>query len=316
MRDTSQQLIQDRIRDLRENTDFVNALLESLVGYAIIAADFDGNIIAFNEGARQIYGYAPEEIISKQSIEIFFPKDFIQTGKLQKATADLIERGRFSYDGDQIKKSGESFPAQILFTLTKDRSGKVIGFVEVVADLTERKRVEEMEAEALANAARIEQMERELQSLERLSQGPQTTITAQTLGIMPLRQSAPDAFNRLVQHYNDLLDLALEQRAYKVEHNISEGLHSMTDQMGFLNVGPRDVVEIHSTALKKKSNGTTPQKFQAYVEEGRLMVLELMGYLTSFYRNYLTGAVRPSALETAGVKAGNKQHWRVNAKHE
>ena len=61
MKDDSQQLIQDRIRELRDNTDFVSTLLESLIGYAIIAADFDGNIIAYNEGARQIYGYNPEE---------------------------------------------------------------------------------------------------------------------------------------------------------------------------------------------------------------------------------------------------------------
>ena len=70
-------LIQDRIKYLRDNTDFVSTLFESLIGYAVIASDFDGNIIAYNEGAHQIYGYAPEEIIGKKSIEIFFPKEFI-----------------------------------------------------------------------------------------------------------------------------------------------------------------------------------------------------------------------------------------------
>ena len=67
--ENSQLLIQERIRELRDNTDFLSTLLESLVGYAIIAADFDGNIIAFNEGARQIFGYAPEGVIGKQSID-------------------------------------------------------------------------------------------------------------------------------------------------------------------------------------------------------------------------------------------------------
>ena len=139
----SQQLIQERIEELRENTDFVSTLLESLVGYAIIAADFDGSVIAFNEGACEIYGYAPEEIIGQQSIEIFFPLDFIEAGKLQTIIADLIETGRFSCEGEKVRKSGEVFPAQILFTLTKDRSGKVVGFIEIVADLTERKRAED-----------------------------------------------------------------------------------------------------------------------------------------------------------------------------
>ncbi len=143
MKETSQQLIQERIEELRENTDFVSTLLESLVGYAIIAADFDGNVIAFNEGACQIYGYTSEEIIGKQSIEIFFPEEFIEAGKLQEIIDDLIEKERYSYEGEKVRKDGERFPAQILFTLTKDKNGKVVGFIEIVADLTERKRAED-----------------------------------------------------------------------------------------------------------------------------------------------------------------------------
>jgi len=143
MRNTSQQLIQDRIEELRESTDFVSTLLESPIGYAIIAADFDGNVIAFNEGARQIYGYTPEEVTGQQGIEIFFPEDFIEGGKLQELIDNLMEKESFSYEGEKVRKNGERFPAQILLTLTKDKSGKVVGFIEMVEDLTERKRAED-----------------------------------------------------------------------------------------------------------------------------------------------------------------------------
>lgn len=288
MKSNMEQLIQDRIRDLRENTDFVSTLFESLIGYAIIAADFDGNIIAYNEGARQIYGYAPEEIIGKQNLEIFFPHEFIEAGDLQHIINDLIGKERFSYEGEKLRRNGERFPAKVLFTLTKDMKGKVAGFIEIVEDLTERKRAEKLEAEARSKAEQIEQLERELRSMERLSGPPQTAVTAQTFGLVPLREGMPEAFNELVKRCGDLMDLALEQRAYRVEHNISEGIRSIAEELGFMKAGPRDVVEIHSTALKGKSKGATPQKAQAYVEEGRLMVLELMGYLLSFYRNYFT----------------------------
>jgi PAS domain S-box-containing protein len=285
MKDVSQQLIQDRIRDLRENTDFVATLFESLIGYAIIAADFDGNIIAYNEGARQIYGYAPQEIIGRQNMEIFFPTDFIEAGALQRVIDDLMGKGRISFEGEKVRKGGERFPAQVLFTLTKDRGGRVVGFVEIVGDLTERKRAEEAEAQARASAERIEQLERELRSLERLSASPSTAVTAQPLDVAPLRESMPDAFNELVKRYGELMNLALEQRAYKVEHNISEQLRSLAERLGLLRAGPRDIVEIHSNTLKGQTKVVTPQKAQAYVEEGRLMVLELMGYLASYYRN-------------------------------
>jgi PAS domain S-box-containing protein len=294
MVDVNQQLVEDRIRELRENTDFVSALFENVIGYAIIAADFDGNVIAYNEGARQIYGYAPEEIIGKQSMEVFFPQEFVQAGKLQQAIDDLIGKGRFSYEGEKVRRNGERFPAQILFTLTRDMNGKIVGFIEIVEDLTLRKQAEKAEAEARANAARIEQLEGEIRSLERLSAPRNTSVTAQAFGMVSLCQASPDIFNELVQRYADLMDLTLEQRAYKVEHDVSQGLRSMAEEIGFLKSRPRDVVEIHSTALKRKTNGATSQKAQAYVEEGRLMVLELMGYLTSYYRNYSMGARRTS----------------------
>ena len=296
MKVTSQQLVQDRIKELRENTDFVSTLLESLVGYAIVAADFDGNIIAYNEGARQIYGYAPEEIIGQQSIEIFFPKDFIEAGKLQQIVSELIEKGRFSCEGEKVRKNGKRFPAQILFTLTKDRSGKVVGFIEIVEDLTERKKIEE------ANL-RIEQLERELKSLARLSPPQRTAATAQAFGLQPLEQSSPDLFKQLVCRYGDLMELAVEQRAFRVKHDISGKLQDIAEEIGFLQAGPRDVVEIHTSALRKKTGAANQARAQVYIEEGRIMVLQLMGHLVSQYRTYSMGT---AAVKTRSKPAGGK----------
>src|SRR5947209_1472808 len=126
MQDKSGRLIQDRIKKLWENTDFTSTLFESLTGYAVIAADFDGVIIAYNEGARQIYGYAAEEIIGRENIEIFFPEDLVEGRRLQHIIKDLIGQGRFSYEGEKVRKNGATFPAEILFTLTNDRQGKVV----------------------------------------------------------------------------------------------------------------------------------------------------------------------------------------------
>ena len=282
MKETGKLLIQERIKDLRENTDFINALLESLVGYAIIAADFDGNIIAFNEGARQIFGHAPEEVIGKQNIEIFFTREFIGAGKLQQIINEIIENGSYSCEVEKVRKNGEIFPAQALFTLTKDKRGKMVGLVEIVEDLTERKKAEETKA-------RVERLERELHSLEWLSRPLPTSTTAQAFGLMSLRQASPDTFNRVVRQYGDLMELALEQQAFKVEHDISGKLRDIADELGAFKAGPRDVIEIHSLALKGKTSDINNARSQAYADEGRIMVLELMGHLVSYYRTYSPG---------------------------
>ncbi len=49
------------------------------------------------------------------------------------------------------------------------------------------------------------------------------------------------------------MDLASEQRAYKVDHNISEALRSMAEQIGFLKLSAHEVIEIHSATIKKIS---------------------------------------------------------------
>jgi PAS domain S-box-containing protein len=155
VKDVSQQLIEEGISNLWENTDFVSTLFGSLVGYAIIAADFDGDVVAYNEGAHQMYGYAPEEVIGRQNIEIFFPEDFNASGELQHIIADLIRMERYSYEGEKVRKNGDRFPAQIVFTLTKDKEGRVVGFVEIVEDLTERKRAQEALSQSEANLRNV-----------------------------------------------------------------------------------------------------------------------------------------------------------------
>jgi hypothetical protein len=45
------------------------------------------------------------------------------------------------------------------------------------------------------------------------------------------------------------------------------------------------VVELHVRALRNTSRDVSHKRAQALAEEGRLLALELMGYLVSFYRN-------------------------------
>jgi PAS domain-containing protein len=153
-------------------------------------------------------------------------------------------------------------------------------------DVTERKKAEQAIAEA--NEERVKQMELELSSLIELSQASQTGVTAGE--VVTLIESFPDTFRNLVAGYGELMDLALEQQAYKVEHDISGRLGAMAEKLGFYKAGPRDVIDIHTTALKEKTRKIAgAEKKKAYSGEGWIMVIELMGHLVSFYRNLTQG---------------------------
>jgi DNA-binding NarL/FixJ family response regulator len=149
---------------------------------------------------------------------------------------------------------------------------------------------------SLEESRRREQREREAQELramESFVQPVATSVTAQMFGLVPLREALPGVYGELVLRYGELLEQSLEKRTYRVDHNISESLRAVADQLGFLRAGPRDVVDIHTAAVRQKMTSTNATKVQAYVEESRLTVLELMGYMVLFYRNYSIGARRP-----------------------
>jgi len=138
------------------------------------------------------------------------------------------------------------------------------------------------------------QQEKELQSTASLSR-LSGSAKDQMLGMPPLKRGGPDEFNEFVKRYGNLLDLSFEQRVSKASHNISEELGAISEELGFMKATPRDVVEIHSTALREKSDKGTQGTIQIYVEEGRIMLLELMGNLVSFYRKYTSNKSKPTA---------------------
>lgn len=285
MKVDSEQLIQERVQDLRENTDFASALFDNLVGYAIVAADFDGNLLAYNEGARRIYGYTPEQIVGRQDFEIFFPREFIHAGNLQRIIADLVEHGTFSYEGEKIRENGDSFPAQILFTLTKDKYGQVVGFIEIVQDLTERKRAEAAEAVAHANAARIEQLERERaeavrnrQHYQALSQrpDPEGLDSPPALGEETLHELILDYWD-IVTHY---------VRAVRIkEDRPTERVRQFAGRLAALRARARDVVRIHLGGLDRIAQHASPAENRNFSNDARLVLVELMGNLMDIYSN-------------------------------
>lgn len=131
----------------------------------------------------------------------------------------------------------------------------------------------------------------EFQILEELGSRQKSAITSEIFQADPLHKSAPALFDTLAADYEQVLELALNDQLYKIEHNVSEQLQRMAEQLGFMRAGPRDVVNIHLSALKRKTREQTALKAQAYNDAGRLTLLQLMGYLVTYYRNYSIGVL-------------------------
>ena len=126
---------------------------------------------------------------------------------------------------------------------------------------------------------------KELSRLELMSGHKSTTISSQAYGHASLRKSQPKEFRTLVNRYQQTLELLLDQKTYKVDHKISDRLRDIASEIGFMRGSPRDVMELHSAAIRGMLVGTPSQKVKAYLTEGKFMAFGILGHLTSFYRN-------------------------------
>ena len=100
-----------------------------------------------------------------------------------------------------------------------------------------------------------------------------------------LKSRMPDIFTELQERYYQLLISYVEQKIYRVENELASKAKVSIEQLGYLQATPQDLIELHTTSLKK----IPPQKSKAYLAEGRYLLLELMGRLVAYYRRYYIG---------------------------
>lgn len=147
-----------------------------------------------------------------------------------------------------------------------------------------------IERQQLLNALERERERRqqaeELAQLEKLS-GPSTAqITARSYGIVSIRESAPETFAELVNEYRTLVEETIEEHALKVDRNVSGKIHDLVQDLGVLGATPRDVTEIHVAAIKQCKSGANFRKATTITEEGRMILIEVLGNLATYYRAF------------------------------
>jgi hypothetical protein len=151
--------------------------------------------------------------------------------------------------------------------------------------------IEVLMAYCLAFQAKTEVKNREAMDELRKALGSQNSlmgwqdgaITAQMAGIGPLRLRLAEEFAEIKADYNALLDVYLEAMGFGHPPPRRQ-INMLAERIGTLGGGPRDVVDIHLRTVTEKCKNAHPKREYAYAIEGRLMALELMGFLVDYYR--------------------------------
>jgi PAS domain-containing protein len=64
----------------QEAVEFITNILESSTEYSVIAKDLTGKIVLWNEGARRLYSYEPDEVVGKANSSILHTPQDVKAG--------------------------------------------------------------------------------------------------------------------------------------------------------------------------------------------------------------------------------------------
>jgi PAS domain S-box-containing protein len=129
------------VGNAQEAVDFIGNILESSTEYSIIGKDLDGKILLWNEGARRLYGYEPEEVVGKANSSILHTPEDTASGKAREIMETALHEGKWEGTLNRVRKNGQRFTARIVITPRRDAKGRPIGFLLISKDISDEIRL-------------------------------------------------------------------------------------------------------------------------------------------------------------------------------
>ncbi len=127
---------------MQDAPDLLNVWMETVRDYAIFLVDLTGKVASWNVGAERILGYQESEVIG-MSLSVFFTPEDLERDVPKWEMDQALANGRASDDRWHVRKDGTRFWCSGLLMAARDAQGSLRGFVKVMRDLTERKKMEE-----------------------------------------------------------------------------------------------------------------------------------------------------------------------------
>ena len=103
-------------------------------GVSRAVLDPQGQVLAW-DGDGGITGYGPSEILGQPVARLYTPED-LAIAKPESDLAAALHMGRFAETGFRVRKDGTRFPALISLAPMRDGQGRLMGFEQVLRDLS------------------------------------------------------------------------------------------------------------------------------------------------------------------------------------
>ena len=137
---------QDRSVEARsQDTERLLSQIVMSTSEAIYTVDLELRVLTWNPGAERLYGYTAEEMIG-QSLRLLYPENHdSRSWQESQQRRERLLAGDFEFEEyETVRRHKDGSPIQVAATTSplRDDTGKIIGLVGALRDITERRRTE------------------------------------------------------------------------------------------------------------------------------------------------------------------------------
>jgi PAS domain S-box-containing protein len=194
--------------DLRLSEERFRLLVGSVRDYAIFMLDPEGIVRSWNTGAQAIKGYEAGEIIGRHFSSFYTPQDR-QAGKPEAELVAARRDGRVEDEGWRVRKDGTVFWANVVVTAVYDANRQLVGFAKVTRDMSERRRLQELESSSRRMNEFLAMLAHELRNPLAPIRNAVTIMQLETL-TSPVLRNCRDVIDRQLAHVTRLVDDLLD----------------------------------------------------------------------------------------------------------
>jgi PAS domain S-box-containing protein len=132
--------IQEKTMDIVRTKDFLQGILNSSTLVSVVLTDLDQNVLFWNTGAENIFGYTSDEIVGKKITKLY-PPDSLSKETVEQLRR-LVKRRTGTVQGKmkQIAKDGRPITVSLAISPMVNEFGDLQGILGVGLDVTEEAR--------------------------------------------------------------------------------------------------------------------------------------------------------------------------------
>jgi PAS domain S-box-containing protein len=194
--------------ELRVSEERFRLLVDSVQDYAIFMLSPAGIVESWNAGAEAIKGYRAEEIVGSD-FRVFYTPEDRAVGRPDAALKTALEKGRFETEGWRVRKDGSLFWANVVVTAVRGPGGGLRGFAKITRDMSERRRLEELENSSQRMNEFLAMLAHELRNPLAPIRNAVTIMQLETR-TSPVLRNCRDVIDRQLTHVTRLVDDLLD----------------------------------------------------------------------------------------------------------